>query len=96
MTLDETESVRPDGLTVRRRRHDHGWSPRELVDAIAAACERATGIRQTITPNLLKGIEEHNEPIPYATLCLVADGLGCDPVEILPSGSSSSGDSFLN
>lgn len=85
MTFDETEPVRPDGLSVRRRRHDRGWSTRDLVNEIGKACERATGIRQTITPNLLKAVEEHCEPIPYATLCLVADGLGCDPVDLLPS-----------
>jgi hypothetical protein len=85
MTFDDTEPVRPDGLSVRRRRHDRGWSTRDLVDAIGDACERATGIRQTITPNQLKAVEEHCERIPYATLCLVADGLGCDPVDLLPT-----------
>ncbi len=85
MTYDETEPVHPDGLSIRRRRHDRGWSTRDLVDAIGDACERATGIRETITPNLLKSVEEQCEPIPYATLCLVADGLGCDPVDLLPS-----------
>ncbi len=83
MTFDENKTVRPDGLSVRRRRHDRGWSTRDLVDAIANACERATGIRQTITPNQLKPVEEQSEPIPYATLCLVADGLGCDPADLL-------------
>ena len=83
MTFDETESVRPDGLSVRRRRHDRGWSTRDLVDAIANACERATGVRQTITPNQLKAVEEQCELIPYATLCLVADGLGCEPADLL-------------
>ena len=56
----------------------------DLVDAIANACERATGNRHTITPNLLKSVEEHGEVIPYRILCLIADGLGCDPVDILP------------
>ncbi len=87
MTFDETDSVRPDGLSVRRLRHDRGWSPRDLVDAISVACERATGIPKTITPNLLKGIEEQGESIPYVTLCMVADGLECDPVDILAARS---------
>ncbi len=90
MTFDETDAVRPDGLSVRRLRHDHGWSPRDLVDAISVACERATGVPRTITPNLLKGIEEQGEAIPYATLCMVADGLGCDPTDILPTESDTS------
>jgi DNA-binding Xre family transcriptional regulator len=77
--------VRPDGLSIRRLRHDRAWAWRDLVEAIGDACERATGLRKTITPNLLKGIEEHNEPIPYETLCLIADGLECDPVDILPT-----------
>lgn len=96
MTQDETKSVQPDGLTVRRMRHDRGWSARDLVDAIAAACQRATGVPQTITPNLLKGIEEHNESVPYETLRLIADGFDCDPVEILPSGFRPKRDRFLN
>ena len=96
MMLDENESVRPDGLAVRRMRHDRGWSAREMVDAIAIASERATGVRQSITPNLLKGIEERNESVPYATLCLVADGFGCDPVEILSSDIDPTVDPFLN
>lgn len=96
MMFDEDEAVRPDGLSVRRRRHDHGWSPRELVAAIATACEVATGNRQTITPNLLMAIEEQSEPIPYGTLCLVADGLGCDPVDILPTEDPSIERGLLN
>ena len=96
MTFDDSDSVQPDGLTVRRMRHARGWSARELVDAIATACERATGIRETITPNLLRGIEEHNETVSYATVCLVADGFGCDPVEILSSNIGSRKHRFLN
>ena len=96
MNFDETAAVQPDGLSVRRLRHKRGWSARDLVNAIASACERATGIRQTITPNLLRAIEEHSEPIPYGTLCLVADGLGCDPVDLLPTETAPAGDRFLN
>ena len=64
-------------------RHEHGWGPRDLIGAIAAASTRSTGIRETISPNLLKGIEEHSERIPYATLCLIAGGLDCDPIDLL-------------
>lgn len=96
MKFDEDRSVRPDGLSVRRMRHDRGWSSREMVNAVAAACERATGLRETITPNVLKAIEEHNETISYATLCLIADGFGCDPVDILPAPGSEDEESVAN
>lgn len=75
--------VVPEGLAVRRRRHEHGWAPRELISAIGEASYHASGRRETISPNLLAAIEERNEPVPYDTLCLVAAGLGCDPVDIL-------------
>jgi len=82
--IDDDETlVTPDGLSVRRRRHDLSLSPRDLVDAIAAAQERATGLRDTISPNQLSGIEERAERIPWAMLRLVASGLDCDPVDIL-------------
>jgi hypothetical protein len=80
---DEKQLVRPDGLSIRRRRHERSWAPRDLVDAIGKASIVATGLRETITPNLLQGIEEQNEPIPYTTLRMVARGLDCDPVDIL-------------
>lgn len=80
---EDQRRVVPDGLSIRRRRHAHRWSPRDLVEAIARAHFVATGLRETITPNLLQAIEEKNERIPYATLRLLADGLNCDPVDIL-------------
>ncbi|MAI27181.1 MAG: hypothetical protein ACJZ7Z_06760 [Myxococcota bacterium] len=80
---EDQRRVVPDGLSIRRRRHQHRWSPRDLVGAIERAHFIATGLRETITPNLLQSIEEKNERIPYATLRLVADGLNCDPVDIL-------------
>lgn len=86
MTLpidDDSAIVRPDGLSVRRRRHDLSFSPRDLVEAIALAQERATGLRNTITPVQLAGIEERREGVPWAMLRLVASGLDCDPVDIL-------------
>ncbi|MCA9504175.1 MAG: hypothetical protein KC616_13895 [Myxococcales bacterium] len=75
--------MRPDGLAVRRRRHDHGWSPRDLVRAIEEACFAASGLRRTLTPNRIQAIEERAERIPYDDLLLLADGLGCDPSDLL-------------
>jgi hypothetical protein len=80
---DDERMVRPDGLSIRRRRHESSWSPRELVSMIAQASLTATGLEDTITPNLLQSIEEQNERVPYATLRLVARGLDCDLVDIL-------------
>lgn len=81
--LDDQRRVFPDGTAIRGRRHARGWSPRDLVDAVAEAHWRATGTRQTITPDLLRGMEERNESVPYATLRMVASGLDCNPVELL-------------
>ena len=64
-------------------RHQRGWPPRELIAAIGEASFRARGLTPTLPTNQLVGIEERNEPISYDTLCLVAAGLGCDPVDIL-------------
>jgi DNA-binding Xre family transcriptional regulator len=80
---DDQRLVRPDGLSVRRRRHDLSYSSRDLVAAIGAANQRATGLRNSITPSLLQGIEERQERIPFATLRLIAAGLDCDPADIL-------------
>jgi hypothetical protein len=36
---------------------------------------------------VLQHVEERNERVPYATLCLIALGLDCNPVELLaPAG----------
>jgi hypothetical protein len=80
---EDSQLVLADGLSVRRRRHDQGWSPRDLVRAIGEASFSATGVRESITPNILCGIEERRERIAYSILCLVAGGLDCDPVDIL-------------
>ncbi len=82
-TGDDARLVRPDGLGIRGRRHALGWSPRDLIDAIGRARTRETGLWETITPNVLRGIEEQNEAVPYQTLCLVAAGLDCNPAELL-------------
>ncbi len=81
--MDDDALVKPDGLSVRRRRHERSWSTRECIDAIGRASEVATGLADTITPNLLQGIEEQSERVPYATLRMLARGLDCDPVDIL-------------
>jgi len=75
--------VHPDGLAIRGHRHARGWSPRDLVEAIAVAHERATGVRETIRPTLLSAVEERGARIPYATLRLIAGGLDCNPVELI-------------
>ncbi len=78
-----------DGLTVRRRRHDHGWSPRQLVVAIAEACFVASGLKRTLTPNQIQAIEERAERVPYEVVLLLADGLGCDPADLIAEGELS-------
>lgn len=75
--------VVPDGLGIRRRRRERGWSQRDLVRAICDAHERATGRRLAFNLNLLHHVEEESEPVDYATVVLVAAGLGCDPVELV-------------
>lgn len=85
---DDDTLVTPDGLSVRRRRHDLSLSQRDLVQAIADAQERATGLRDTVTPSQLQGIEERAERIPWAMLRIVASGLDCDPVDILAADPS--------
>ena len=82
--------VRPDGLAVRRRRHDHGWSPRELIRAIENACFDASGLRRTLTPTQIEAIEERAERVSYETLLLLADGLDCDPSDLIAEGELSS------
>jgi transcriptional regulator with XRE-family HTH domain len=64
---DEGRWVQPDGLAIQRLRRDRGWSRRDLLEAIGEAALRATGIRETISQNLLEAIEEGNEAIPYST-----------------------------
>jgi hypothetical protein len=80
--FDDDSLVVPDGTLVRGLRHRRGWSRRALLEAVARASERATGNRKTITLNVLGGIEEMDEPVPYATLRLIAGGLDCEPIEL--------------
>ena len=80
---DEVEWVEPDGLSIRRLRHLNKWSPREFTLEISRAHRIASGLDETISPNLLQHIEEQNERIPYETLCMIARGLDCDPADLL-------------
>ena len=85
-----TDLVLLDGLSVRRRRHANGWSPRDLVAAIESASFRASGRRRSLSPNQIEAIEERAERIPYELALLLADGLGCDPVDLIAEGELSS------
>lgn len=87
---DDARLVRPDGLAVRGRRHLRGWSPRDLVEAIGDAQQRATGLRETISPSELASVEERRVRVPYATVRLIAAGLDCNPVELLADAEESS------
>jgi hypothetical protein len=79
-----------DGLSVRRRRHANGWSPRDLVVAIESACFQASGRRRSLSPNQIEAIEERAERIPYELVLLLADGLDCDPIDLIAEGELSS------
>lgn len=79
-----------DGLSVRRRRHARGWSPRELVQAIESASVNASGLRRSLSPNQIEAIEERAERIPYELVLLLADGLDCDPIDLIAEGELSS------
>ena len=90
---DEMERlVQPDGLAVRRRRHDRGWSQRALVAAIEVASISASGLKRSLTPNQIEAIEERAERITYDALLLLADGLDCDPVDLLAADSTADAD----
>lgn len=90
-TAREPELVLLDGLTVRRRRHQRGWSTRELAAAIEATSFASSGRKRSITPNQLEAIEERGERIPYELVLLLADGLDCDPIDLLAPGELASG-----
>ena len=81
--FDDERPVVPDGRSIRRLRHDRGWSRRDLCRAIARASLRASGIASSLTPNQIAGVEEHGESIPYTQLCMIAAGLDCNPVDLL-------------
>jgi len=85
---EDQSPVVPDGMAIRRMRRRRGWSRRALVEAIAEASFRASGLRDSVSVNVLGGIEEACEPVPYSALCLVAAGLDCNPIEIVRDPSS--------
>jgi transcriptional regulator with XRE-family HTH domain len=87
--FDDDALVVPDGGRVRGLRRRRGWSRRALVAAVAAASERASGVPTTLSLNQLAWIEEANERVPYAMLCLLAAGLECEPVELVEPPESS-------
>lgn len=93
--FDDDAAVRPDGLTIRRRRRQRGWSRGELSAAIERRSREATGRGETVTRNVLQGVEEVNERIPYATLCLIALALDCNPIEILAAERDEIGEPTL-
>ncbi len=78
-----------DGLSVRRRRHARGWSLRDLVVAIESASLTSSGIRRSLSPNQIEAIEERSERIPYELVLLLADGLDCDPIDLIAEGELS-------
>jgi transcriptional regulator with XRE-family HTH domain len=83
MAFDDDARITPDGVRIRRLRRSRGWSRRDFAAAIAEACLRESGLRETVTQSLLEGVEEGNERIPYATLRRIAAGLDCNPVELV-------------
>ncbi|MCZ7618822.1 MAG: hypothetical protein M5U32_11130 [Myxococcota bacterium] len=89
--VDDDRLVEPDGLAIRSRRHARGWSPRDLVEAIARAHERATGVRETIRPTELAALEESGARVSVAQLRLIAGGLDCNPVELIVDRADRSG-----
>ena len=51
--------------------------------AIESASLRSSGLRRTLTPNLIKAIEERGELVSYDQLLLLADGFDCDPADLI-------------
>ena len=83
MSEEDDRLVRPDGLAIRGLRHGRGWSPRELAAAITEAHVAATGLPIRVAPRVLTSIEERNALVSWETLCTIAAGLDCNPIEIL-------------
>jgi transcriptional regulator with XRE-family HTH domain len=87
-SFEDDAPVVPDGLGIRRRRRALGLSRADLAAAIEARSREATGLAESVSRNLLQGIEEANERVPYRVLGLIALGLGCNPVELLRDESA--------
>jgi hypothetical protein len=91
--FEDDALVRPDGLGIRRRRRALGLSRADLVALIERRSREATGRAESVSRNLLRGIEEENERVPYRALVLISLALGCNPVELLqddPAGPTPS------
>lgn len=93
--FDDDAVVRPDGLTIRRLRRQLGWSRGELAAAIERRSREATGRGESVSRNVLQGVEETNERVPYATLCLISLALDCNPIEILAAERDETGEATL-
>ncbi len=76
-------TMTPDGLAIRRRRHERGWSPRRLIEEVQERHFASTGLRAKLSPNLLSGIEERGEDVPYETICMLSDAFDCDPIDLV-------------
>ena len=81
--FDADQTVTPDGTAIRGLRRRQGLSRRAFLQVVADVSYRESGLRETISRNLLEGIEEANEPVTYAILCRVAGGLDADPVTLV-------------
>ncbi len=81
--FDDDQTVTPDGTAIRGMRRKLGLSRRAFVRIVADACFRESGLRETVSINLLEGMEEANEPVPYAIVCRIAAGLDADPIVLV-------------
>jgi hypothetical protein len=83
MAFDDDDPIRPDGLGIRRRRRGRGWSRADLTAAVEQRTREATGRKEPLSRNLLQGIEETNERVPYVVVSRIALALDCNPVELV-------------
>lgn len=60
-----------------------GLSRAGLSQRIERRSFEATGRVESVSRNVLQHVEEAGERVPYATLCLIALGLDCNPMELL-------------
>lgn len=56
--FDDDQTVTPDGTAIRGMRRKLGLSRRAFVRIVADACFRESGLRETVSINLLEGMEE--------------------------------------
>jgi transcriptional regulator with XRE-family HTH domain len=91
---DDDSAVTPDGLAIRRRRHERGWSPRRLIEEVQERHFASTGLRAKLSPNILSGIEERGEVVPYEMICMLSDAFDCDPIDLVKPPSEDEEDDF--